>query len=178
MERKRRHTGAHNVTVPAGDASTTLVLAERYPTSKMETEKMTNRHLWTSLACLLLLTLTASAEPAASIQPIQKVAGVQPNRAVFKDAGRKKPLVLKSKEELAKYFGEEQVAKITAKVDLKSQIVLVFAWRGSGGDRLNYDVAESFPEQISFRIKPGRTRDLRPHVHVFALRSNVKWSVK
>ena len=37
--------------------------------------------------------------------------------------------------------------------------------------------AESFPEQITFRIQPGRTRDLRPHVRVFALRGNVKWSV-
>ena len=35
------------------------------------------------------------------------------------------------------------------------QIVLVFAWRGSGQDRLTYNVLESFPEQIAFKFTPG-----------------------
>ena len=43
---------------------------------------------------------------------------------------------------------------------------------------VNVNIAESYPEQVFFTYKPGRTRDLRPHVYVFALRSNVKWSVK
>ena len=42
-------------------------------------------------------------------------------------------------------------------------------------EKADYVVMESFPEQIAFSCRPGRTRDLRPHVHVFALRSNVKW---
>ena len=35
-----------------------------------------------------------------------------------------------------------------------------------------------FPEQVSFHLKPGRTRDLRRHVKVYVLRSNVKWKVE
>ncbi len=64
---------------------------------------------------------------------------------------------------------------VPEQVDFEKQIVLVFAWRGSGQDKLDYVVAESFPEQITFTYRPGRTRDLRPHVYAYALRSNVAW---
>jgi hypothetical protein len=37
---------------------------------------------------------------------------------------------------------------------------------------------ESFPEQIVFGYKPGKTDDLHRHVKLFALRNGVKWSVK
>jgi hypothetical protein len=29
-----------------------------------------------------------------------------------------------------------------------------------------------------FSCKPGRTRDLRPHVKVYVLRSNAKWAIE
>ena len=73
------------------------------------------------------------------------------------------------------YFSEDALAALTKQVDFEQRVVLVFAWRGSGQDRLSYSVAESFPEQVFFEYKPGRTKDLRPHVYVFALRANVKW---
>ena len=69
-------------------------------------------------------------------------------------------------------------SKLRKQVDFAKQFVLLFAWRGSGQDRLDAAVAESYPEQIFFSYAPGRTRDLQEHVRVFALRSNVKWSVK
>ena len=65
-----------------------------------------------------------------------------------------------------------------SQVDFEKQFLLVLAWQGSGGDRLNYTVAESFPEQIFFSMKRGLTRDLRPHMQVYALRSNVRWSIQ
>ena len=85
-----------------------------------------------------------------------------------------KPTVLRSADDAAKHFDEDALKKM----DFKKQIVLIFAWQGSGQDKLSYTVAESFPEQITFSRKPGLTRDLRQHVQVFALRSNVKWSVQ
>ena len=139
---------------------------------------MARRFLLASLVLPLLASLAVSAEPDAKITPIKEVTDVTPNRDAFKDAGRKKPLVLKSKDDAAKYFDDKNLAELTKTVDFKNQIVLVFAWRGSGGDRLTYVVAESYPEQIFFTLKPGRTRDLRSHTHVYALRSNVKWTVK
>ena len=120
-------------------------------------------------ACMITGMLSAQ-EPIVSIK-------VKPQSSIFKNSNFNKPIVVKSKEEAAKHFGKEAVAALVKAVDFKKQIVLVFAWRGSGGDRLNYTVAESFPEQISFSRQFGRTRDLRSHAKVFALRSNVKWSV-
>ena len=96
----------------------------------------------------------------------------------FKAASRKKPLIIRSEQDAAKHFSKEALAKLKKQVDFKRQFVLVFAWRGSGQDRLRYNVAKSFPERVFFRYKPGRTRDLRPHIYVFALRSNVKWTVR
>ena len=131
----------------------------------------------TGMAAACMLAGMASAQEA--IAPI-KVATESPmnKNSVFKDSTFNKPVVVKSKEEAAKYFGKEAVATLVKAVDFKKQFVLVFAWRGSGGDQLNYTVAESFPEQITFSRQFGRTRDLRSHAKVFALRSNVKWSVK
>ena len=118
-----------------------------------------------------------TAGVASAQEPIIPIKAV-PESSIFKNSNFNKPIVVKSKEELAKHFGKEAVAILVKAVDFKKQFVLVFAWRGSGGDRLNYTVAESFPEQITFSRQFGRTRDLRSHAKVFALRSNVKWSVK
>ena len=114
---------------------------------------------------------------ANALEPIVPIKTI-PQKSVFKNSAFNKPIVLKSKEEATKHFGKEAVATLGKAVDFKKQFVLVFAWRGSGGDQLNYTVAESFPEQITFSRQFGRTRDLRSHAKVFALRSNVKWSVK
>jgi len=101
---------------------------------------------------------------------------VKPEKPAFGDWN--KPQVIRSDEDAAKHFDKEGLAALGKKVDLKKQIVLIFAWRGSGQDKLSYTVAESFPEQITFSLKPGATDDLREHVQVFALRSNVKWGVR
>ena len=126
----------------------------------------------TGIATACIMVGMASAQEAiVSIK-------AKPDSSIFHNSNFNKPIVVKSKEELPKHFGKEAVAILVKAVDFKNQVVLVFAWRGSGGDQLNYTVAESFPEQITFSRQFGRTRDLRPHSKVFALRSNVKWSVK
>ncbi len=134
------------------------------------------RTMW--LVLPLLFASIAFGAPDAKLPPITVLKGVTPKPGVFKAAGRGKPITLRSAEDAAKHFSEEELAKLEKQVDFEQQIVLVFAWRGSGQDRLEYAVAESYPEQIFFTLKPGRTRDLRPHIKVYALRSNVKWSVK
>lgn len=134
------------------------------------------RNYWIIVALLCTFTLPLiAAEPDASLPPILEIKNAQPGADIFKSAKRGEPLKLATADEAAKFFGEDALAALTEKVDFDEQIVLVFAWRGSGQDKLAYDVAESFPEQITFNIKPGRTRDLRPHVHVYALRNNVTW---
>lgn len=115
---------------------------------------------------------------SANHEPITELKNLRAEEAVFKDASRTKPVVLKSLKNGAKYFDEEELAAISKTVDFEKQIVLLFAWKGSGQDRLQYVLKESLPEQVMFSYKPGRTRDLRPHVKVYILRSNVKWAVE
>jgi hypothetical protein len=113
----------------------------------------------------------------ASVGPILELK-VTPEKGAFKNSAWNKPIVIKSQDEAAKHFGKDGLEAIAKKVDFKKQIVLVFAWQGSGGDKLEYKILESFPEQIPFSLRPGITDDIRAHSRVFALRANVKWSVK
>ena len=124
-----------------------------------------------------LLAACLAAGSAAAQAPIVAIK-VKPEESVYKGSTWNKPIVVKSTEEAAKHFDKEALATLAKEVDFKKQVVLVFAWKGSGGDKLSYDVAESFPEQIFFSLKPGATDDLRAHSHVFALRSNVRWSTR
>jgi hypothetical protein len=126
------------------------------------------------LACLGLALAASLGHAQGTIPPITDLK-VKPNDGVFKSASRDKPLVLKSAEDAAGKFDKDALEALKKAVDFKKQFVLVFAWKGSGGDKLSYLIAESFPEQIFFTFKGGLTRDLREHVHVYALRNNVRW---
>jgi len=128
------------------------------------------------ISAVVLSVAILGGQAGAAPGPIEALKGATPKASVFKTASRSKPLVIRSETDAAEHFATAAVASLKKQVDFKQQIVLVFAWRGSGQDRLTYTVAESYPEQIFFTFKPGRTRDLRPHVRVYALRSNVKWS--
>lgn len=127
---------------------------------------------------LILAAGAIAATPDAKLPPLQKITGVQPKQNIFDAVRRKEPLVIRTTEDARAHFDDANLKVLTEKVDFAHQIILVFAWRGSGQDRLEAQIAESFPEQITFRLIPGRTRDLRPHLEIYALRSNVKWSVR
>ena len=120
----------------------------------------------------LLFGLEKPAAPTPVGPAITKV-DIRPSKIEFSRWNT--PVELRSLEDAKKHFEGDALDQLKAKVDFGNHILLVFAWRGSGQDKLDYVVMESFPEQIAFSRRPGRTRDLRPHVHVFALRSNVKW---
>jgi hypothetical protein len=122
---------------------------------------------------ITVLCLMAASAPA---QEAIVAVKVKPEKSVFKDAAWNEPIVIKSTEDAAKHFGKDALEKLGKAVDFKKQVVLVFAWQGSGGDKLSYTVAESLPEQISFSLQRGLTRDLLSHTHVYALRSNVRYS--
>jgi hypothetical protein len=112
---------------------------------------------------------------AATWPRLAKASGSSRKTSSKRSTPFEKSLNLRSAEDAAKHFSEDKLAKLIKRVGFEQW---VFAWRGSGQDPLEHGVAESYPEQISFTLRPGRTRDLRPHVKVFALRANVKWSVK
>lgn len=130
------------------------------------------------IALLPIVTLAAATATAPAIPPIKELSGLVTNASVFKASGSAKPIVFKSEKDAADYFTADELAKLGKLVDFKSQIVLLFAWQGSGQDKLNYTVAESIPEQITFTCTPGMTRDLRPHTQIYALRADVVWTAK
>jgi hypothetical protein len=115
-----------------------------------------------------------SATAEEMLPPIQDITDIKASEEIWKVAKRGVPLTFRSKSEAARYFAGPQLKLLLKKVDFQKQTLLVFAWRGSGQDKMTYTIAESFPEQITFKILPGRTRDLRPHLKIYALRKNVK----
>ena len=122
--------------------------------------------LFQAMLSLLLISTSSASEPIVEIAEVKVTA--------FALDGARRPLLLQSSAEAVAYFGVNNLAALKDKADFSKQKVLIFAWRGSGQDRIAYEVLESFPEQIRFSYQPGRTRDLRPHVKVFAVRSDVK----
>ena len=107
-------------------------------------------------------------------EPIVEIGDVQPKVSAYTFDGVRNPLVLQSVDEIAKYFDAKNSTNLKNKVDFRKQEVLVFAWRGAGQDRIEYEVLESFPEQIRFSYHPGRTRDLKQHGKIFVVRSDVR----
>ncbi len=140
----------------------------------------------TALTCVaLLLTACAAAttkpaalnaEPAA-LPPAYAVPS-QLGDKVFEDASLEQPRVLRSLDDARPYYDKEGLARLEQLVDFVRQHILLFAWSGSGQDKLTYEVLESAPEQIAFKYEPGRTRDLRRHVYAFALRNDVTWMMR
>jgi hypothetical protein len=89
------------------------------------------------------------------------------------------PTVVSDADGLAKVVADETArAAIAKQVDFKTHKLVIFAWQGSGQDGIDIAVLESFPEQLVFAKKPGRTRDLRTHVKAYAVRNDVKYTVK
>ena len=129
------------------------------------------------LSLVMLFAIPVAVAHAADLPPIKVVKDAKPGATIFKAASRQKPLEIHSAKEAAAHFSGDALASLKKQVDFKKQVVLTFAWKGSGQDKLSYDILESFPEQVVFKYKRGLTKDLRPHVHTFVLRANVKWRV-
>lgn len=127
------------------------------------------------VVAILLAVASLPADDDASLPAIEQLKDVTPKPEVFKAVKGKNPLVIRTADEAAQHFAEEALTALKKKVDFNKQLVLVFAWKGSGQDNLEYRVLESFPEQVVFELTPGRTKNLRSHTQVYVLRSYVKW---
>src|SRR5262249_19989758 len=81
-----------------------------------------------------------------------------------------KPTEITSAEELARAFPREGAqAKIKKEVDFTTQKLLFFAWAGSGQDKLSFKAGDGEKPVIIFTYEPGRTKDLRPHIHLYVV---------
>lgn len=96
----------------------------------------------------------------------------------MREAGSaKKPLVIENAEGLKVLEGAKELQeRIQKSADFTKEFVLVFAWAGSGGDRIA--IGPSTKEKAVFTYTPGLTRDLRHHLKVFAVSKGAAWSVE
>jgi hypothetical protein len=111
-----------------------------------------------------------------AVARVIKVPGVKG----FPKGNAKKPTVITSADELAKSFPEQDRREaIQKQVDFTKEKLLYFAWSGSGGDRLT-PVVEKGKDgpAVTFLYSPGLTRDLRAHVHLYAIPKNATCTVE
>ncbi|MEO2088332.1 MAG: hypothetical protein ABGY75_02390 [Gemmataceae bacterium] len=128
------------------------------------------------VALFATTVLADDKKPAGSFAEIAVVKG---DKIEAKGGKATEPVKVTSAAELEKAVPDEATRTRLAKlVDFKTHTLLIFAWQGSGQDKLEYTVLQSDPPQVEFTVSPGRTKDLRSHVHLFVVRSDVKWTVK
>ncbi len=128
---------------------------------------------------LLLMALMLNVQPqAGGFPPVTRIDAIAVKPLAFEAASHKHPLPIRSAKEAAAYFPAPDLARLSRKVDFSGQVLLLFAWRGSGQDRLGYMEQTTPPTAVVFTYTPGLTRDLRAHHQVFALQADMVWSVR
>ena len=73
------------------------------------------------LALLLMSARFFSGHAEVQSPPIKDLTDVKPNSSVLAAASPDKPLILRSKTDAAKHFGEESLAKLTTQVGFAKQ---------------------------------------------------------
>lgn len=142
-----------------------------------------------SLAAVLGVALFAPAgrpacdedaqEKAKNVPVIARIDDVElPRSPRLPGFVRVEPRVFRAAEDLPEVFGDGPAEAISGRIDWERQLLVFFQWAGSGQDRLAHAVeAENDKRAIVFTFTPGRTRDLRPHAQLYALRKDVPWKV-
>ncbi|MGC4007321.1 MAG: hypothetical protein QM811_31020 [Pirellulales bacterium] len=96
------------------------------------------------------------------------------------ESGPDKPFIIANDEELEKAFPKDKAvqAEVKKAVDFAKARLVVFAWEGSGKDRLELVSPDTEKGgNIIFNYKRGATRDLRKHVNVYSLPKDHKFEV-
>lgn len=114
-------------------------------------------------------------EPNDPKAPKAREITIKLKSAVRARGGLKEPLkITKAKELEDSPLSKEDQAALLKEVDLKKEMILVFSWAGSGGDKLSMKTEK---EEAIFTMKPGLTRDLRQHLKIYALPAKMKYKM-
>ena len=130
------------------------------------------------LHLLLPVMMLNSQVHARCFPPITRIDAIAVQAQVFEAASPRHPVVIRSVQEAAFYFPAPDLARLSGEVDFSRQVILLFAWRGSGQDRLEYQEEASPRRSVAFSYRPGMTRDLITHHQVLVLRKDQTWSVR
>jgi hypothetical protein len=111
-------------------------------------------------------------------KPTVKEIATKDLKITFPKMGKAtEPTAIASADDLAKNAVVGTAAEeIKKQIDFEKQKLLVFAWSGSGGDRITASIgADSDGKSIVFaEYLPGKTRDLRQHVKLYAVPKDLK----
>jgi hypothetical protein len=128
------------------------------------------------LLAMLLAGLTgwAAAQEKKKDEPIREL-DLKDLKVDDVTAKKGIPVKVTNAEELAKAVPDKAAAEaIRKQVDFDKEYVAVFGWAGSGQDELSFAVEKGEKESTAvFTVKPGKTRDLRQHRHVYAVRKDL-----
>ena len=113
---------------------------------------------------VVCLSLGAAEPEKGQVKELPIKVEVTPRKAV-------EPLLITTSEELAKIVKDEATQKkIAEAVDFSKQKLVLFSWSGSGQDKLTFEEKKGEKALlVDFTVTPGRTRDLRPHTHLYLL---------
>lgn len=126
------------------------------------------------LAVLFAASLAACQEKGKDEKdkPAVKEIPTKDLKLTFPEKGKAtEPTTIASAEDLAK---NEVVGKaadeLKKQVDFAKEKLVVFAWGGSGGDKLATDLKTADKKQTAvFTLTRGLTRDFRQHFHLYVV---------
>lgn len=122
-------------------------------------------------ACAILAVLLASAAGADDKPAVREIPTTD-LKVTFPEVGKAgEPTVIETSEDLVKSPVLKDAAEALAKaVDFKTEKLVLFAWAGSGQDRLALTAKDADKRTVLVaEYAPGKTRDLRQHVKLFAV---------
>jgi len=130
------------------------------------------------LPVILARTAAEDIEKASAVPVIKEITGLRMMATRRQGFRRTKPQTFESAEELTSAIGEEAAEKIIEQVGFEEQFLVLFQWAGSGRDKLSFRIEETEEGvKVVFKYRPGVTRDLRPHTHLYAIRKRVGWEI-
>ena len=125
-----------------------------------------------SLLFGISVTGISAAELNDAKTPVIQEIKIKPRGFRLPGFRRTKPAIARTVAELKKILGKEEGAAVAKQVDFDKQYCVLFAWAGSGRDRLTYKVTYEKVDgdkkpSIRFEFRAGLTRDLRGHTHFY-----------
>jgi hypothetical protein len=118
------------------------------------------------IALIVVGTATAEDKPAVRAVPLKDIKTVHP-----KNFGAPKATEFTSADALGKsalFADDTSRDTLKKQLDFAKEKLVVFAWSGSGGDRIAGALSKD-GKAAEFSYRMGLTDDLRQHFHVFVV---------
>ena len=133
------------------------------------------------LAVFAAGSLAVAADDKEKDKPAIKEIDTKDLKLTFPRGGKGvEPTTITSAEDLAKNGVVSKSAdEIMKKVDFAKEKLVVFAWAGSGQDKLASELKTADNKSTAtFALTRGLTRDLRQHIHLYVVPKDAEVKVE